>query len=86
MYDFNNNQIVSKRINNDSTTQDQTANYNSYFTQGNGPMKSIKGEISVGVYELQGLVLKAKEMHQRVRQRVQKAIKRGEKIELKILK
>jgi uncharacterized Fe-S cluster-containing radical SAM superfamily enzyme len=49
-------------------------------------MKSIKGEISVGVYELQGLVLKAKEMHQRVRQRVKKAIKRGEKIELKILK
>ena len=62
------------------------ANFNSYFTQGNGPMKSIKGEISVGVYELQGLVLKAKEMHQRVRQRVKKAIKRGEKIELKILK
>jgi hypothetical protein len=61
-------------------------NFNRYFMQGNGPMKSIQGEISLGVYTLKGFVLNTKEMHQRVRQRVKKALKRGEKIELKILK
>ena len=60
-------------------------NFNRYFMQGNGPMKSVKGEISLGVYELKGLVLKTKEMHQRVRQRVKKALKRGEKMELRIM-
>ena len=59
-------------------------NFNSYFMRGNGPMKSIKGEISLGVYQLQGLVLKAAEMHKKVYQRVQLALKRGEHVELKI--
>jgi hypothetical protein len=52
--------------------------------RGNGPMKSVKGEISLGVYELQGLVLKAAAMHKKVYQRVQVALKRGENVELKI--
>lgn len=56
--------------------------FSRYFQQGNGPMKSVKGEISVGVYQLPGLVLQAAEMHQRLRQRVKKALKRGEKVEL----
>lgn len=59
-------------------------NFSSYFMRGNGPMKSIKGEISLGVYQLQGLVLKAAEMHKKVYQRVQLALKRGEYVELKI--
>ena len=58
--------------------------FSRYFMRGNGPMKSIKGEISLGVYQLQGLVLKAAEMHKKVYQRVQLALKRGEHVELKI--
>jgi hypothetical protein len=50
--------------------------------RGNGPMKSIKGEISLGVYQLQGLVLKAAGMHRKVYQRIHSALKRGEKIKL----
>ena len=57
-------------------------NFPSIFVQGNGPMKSVKGEISVGVYQLPGLVLQAAEMHQRLRQRIKKALKRGEKVQL----
>ena len=53
-----------------------------YFLQSNAPMKSVNGEISVGVYQLPGLVLQAAEMHQRLRQRVKKAIKRGANVEL----
>ena len=57
-------------------------NFPSIFVQGNGPMKSVKGEISVGVYQLPGLVLQAAEMHQRMRQRIKKALKRHEQVEL----
>ena len=60
-------------------------NFSRYFMRGNGPMKSVKGEISLGVYQLQSLVLKAAEMHKKVYQRFQVALKRGEKIELRIL-
>ena len=59
-------------------------NFGRYFMRGNGAMKSVKGEISLGVYELQGLVLKAAAMHKKVYQRVQVALKRGENVELKI--
>ena len=53
-----------------------------YFVRGNGPMKNVKGEITLGVYELPGLVLQSEQIHQRVVQRVKKALKRKEKIEL----
>ena len=59
--------------------------FTTFFVQGNGPMKNVQGEISLGVYQLPGLVLQAAEMHQRVRQRVKKALKRNEKVELIIL-
>ena len=57
-------------------------NYRNYFVRGNGPMKNLKGEISLGVDELPGLVLQAAQMHQRMRHRINKALKRKEKIEL----
>jgi hypothetical protein len=53
-----------------------------YFLRGNGPMKSVRGEISLGVYKLPGLVLHAAQMHQRMRHRIHKALKRKENIEL----
>ena len=53
-----------------------------YFQRGNGPMKNRKGEISLGIYELPGLVLQAAQMHQRMRHRINKALRRKEKIEL----
>lgn len=59
--------------------------FSRYFVRGNGPMKNLKGEISLGVYELPGLVLQADQMHRRLRQRVNKTLKRKEKIELIII-
>lgn len=53
-----------------------------YFLRGNGAMKNLKGEISFGVYELPGLVLEAAQMHQRICHRINKAVRRKEKIEL----
>lgn len=58
--------------------------FNRYFERANAPMKSVNGEICLGVYELPGLVLQAAEMHQRIRQRVKKAIKRKEHVQLVI--
>ena len=56
--------------------------FSRYFQRGNGPMKSVRGEISVGVYQLSGLVLQAAEMHRKLYQRVHAALKRGEKVTL----
>ena len=56
--------------------------FSRYFMRGNGPMKSVRGKISLGVYQLPGLVLQAAEMHRKVYQRIHSALKRGEKIKL----
>lgn len=56
--------------------------FSRYFMRGNGPMKSVRGEISLGVYQLPGLVLQAAEMHRKVYQRIHSALKRGKKIKL----
>jgi len=54
------------------------------FCRGNGPMLNTDGRICVGEYLCAGCVLKTREVFMTVYNRIQKALKRGQKVTLTI--
>lgn len=58
--------------------------YKQFFMRGNGPMKSIRGEVSLGILAMTGVVHEAAQMHTKVLQRIGKALKRNEIVTLTI--
>ena len=54
------------------------------FRHGDGPMKSVRGEIIVGKTALPGLVVRSRETYDRLYDRMRKTWQRGKRVRVKI--